>query len=80
VICYCFWVSFKFDDHGSHQGNTVRVLVGWQHLMALHEATDALHQAMHITRYRPSSMEIKIVINLPACFVIVDSVVAHNHS
>jgi hypothetical protein len=48
--------------------------------VASHEATDALHWAMHIAPYCPGGMAIKIVVNLPAFFVIVDSVVAHNHS
>jgi hypothetical protein len=41
---------------------------------------DALHWAMHIAPYRPGGMAIEIVINLPAFFVIVDSIVVHNHS
>jgi hypothetical protein len=58
----------------------MQALAQWQHLVALHEATDALHRAMHIAPYPPGGMAIKIVINLPAFFVIVNSVVAHNHS
>jgi hypothetical protein len=50
------------------------------HLVALHEATDALHQAMCTAPYCPGGMAIKIVLDLPAFVVIVDSVVAHNHS
>jgi hypothetical protein len=52
----------------------------WRHLVALHEATDALHWAMLIAPYCPGGMGIKIVVDLPAFFVIVDFVVAHNHS
>jgi hypothetical protein len=48
--------------------------------VALHEATDALHWAMCIAPYRPSGMAIEIIIDLPAFFVIVDFVVAHNRS
>jgi hypothetical protein len=48
--------------------------------VALHEATDALHRAMRIAPYRPGGMGIKINVDLPAFFVIVDSVVTHNHS
>jgi hypothetical protein len=48
--------------------------------VAAYEATDALHQAMRIAPYRPGGMGIKIIASLPAFFVIVDSVVAHNHS
>jgi hypothetical protein len=48
--------------------------------VASHEATDALHWAMPIAPYRPGGMAINIVIELPAFFVIIDSIVAHNHS
>jgi hypothetical protein len=48
--------------------------------VALHEAMDALHWAMRIDPYCPGSMGIEIVIDLHAFFVILDSVVAHNHS
>jgi hypothetical protein len=58
----------------------VRALAQWQQLVALHEATDALHWAMIIALYCPGGMEIEIVVNLTAFFVIVGSVVAHNHS
>jgi hypothetical protein len=54
-------------------------LARWQHLVALHEATDALHWVMQIAPYFPGGMGIEIVVNLPAFFV-VNSVVAHNHS
>jgi hypothetical protein len=80
VFCLCFCVSFKIVDHGSRWGNTAWALARWWHLVALHEAMDVLHQAMSIAPYRPGGMAIKIVINLPAFFVIVDSAVAHNHS
>jgi hypothetical protein len=48
--------------------------------VALHEATDALHGAMRIAPYSPGGMAIEIVVDLPAFFVIVNSIVAHNHS
>jgi hypothetical protein len=48
--------------------------------VALHEAMDALHWAMRITPYCPGGMGINILVNLPAFFVIIDSVVAYNHS
>jgi hypothetical protein len=79
----CFgsvFFSFKIVNHGGCQGNTMQALARWWHLVASHEAMDALHWAMCIAPYRPSGMAIKIVVNLPAFFVIVDSVVAHNHS
>jgi hypothetical protein len=48
--------------------------------VALHEATNALHWAMRIALYCPGGMGIEIVVDFPAFFLIVDSVVAHNHS
>jgi hypothetical protein len=57
-----------------------RALTQWQHLVASHEATDALHRVMRNTPYCSSGMAINIVVNLAAFLVIVDSVVAHNHS
>jgi hypothetical protein len=79
----CFvsvFFSFEIVDHGGRQGNTARALAQLRHLVALHEATDALHRAMRIAPHCPGGMAIKIVVDLPASFVIVDSVVAHNHS
>jgi hypothetical protein len=80
VFCLCFCVSFKIVNHGGCRGNTAQALTQWQHLVALHEAMDVLHWVMHIALYCPGGMAIKIVFNLPAFFVIVDSVVPHNHS
>ncbi len=57
-----------------------QALARWGHLVALHEATDALHRAMRIALYCPGDMAIEIVVNLPAFFIIVDFVVAHHHS
>jgi hypothetical protein len=62
------------------RGDTARALAQWRHLVASHEATDAFHWAMHIVLYRPGGMAINIVVDLPAFFVIVDSIVAHTHS
>jgi hypothetical protein len=81
-LCFVSVFSFLFNivDYGGRQGNTARALARWRHLVALHEATDALHWVMHIMPYCSSSMAINIVVDLPAFFVVVDSVVVHNHS
>jgi hypothetical protein len=81
-LCFVsiFFVSFKIVDHGGRQGNTAQALARWWHLVASHEATDVLHRAMRIAPYCPGGMAIKNVVDLPAFFKIVDSVVAHNHS
>jgi hypothetical protein len=59
-------------DHGNCQGNTVWALARWRHLVALHEATDALHPVVHIVPYGPSAMVIQIVVDLATIFYIVD--------
>jgi hypothetical protein len=41
---------------------------------------DALHWAMGIVPYRHIGMAIEIAVNLSAFFIIIDSVVTHNHS
>jgi hypothetical protein len=56
----------KFVGHGGHWGNVARALTRWWHLVALHEATNALHRAMRIAPYRPGGMAIEIVVDLPA--------------
>jgi hypothetical protein len=48
--------------------------------VASYKATNAPHWAMCIASYRPGGMTIKIIIYLPAFFVIVDSLFAHNVS
>jgi hypothetical protein len=61
-LCFfsVFFVSFEIVNHGSFQGNTVLALARWQHLVASHEATDAIHWAMHPALHRRIRMVIKI--------------------
>ena len=80
VLLVLFIFLFKIVNHGGRRGNTARGLARWRHLVALHEATDVLHRAMRIAPYHPGGMAINIVVNLPYFFLIVDSIVAHNHS
>jgi hypothetical protein len=80
VFCQFFYVLFKIVDHGGRQGNTAWALAQWRHLVTLHEATDALHRAMHSALYCRIRMAIAIASNLPSCFVVVDFVVDHNRS
>jgi hypothetical protein len=81
-LCFVsvIFVSFKIVNHGGRQGNMVCALARWRHLVASHEAKDALHRAMCIAPYPPGGMVIKIVIDLATFFVNVDSMFAHNHS
>jgi hypothetical protein len=81
-LCFgkVFFVSFEMVNHGGRRGNTACALAQWRHLVALHEAKDVLHQAMHIAQYPPGGMVIEIVVDLATFFVILNSMFAHNHS
>jgi hypothetical protein len=81
-LCFVsvFFVSFEIVDNGGRLGNAACARAQWQHLVALHEAKDALHQAMCISLYSPGGMVIEIVIDSATFFIIVDSMFAHNHS
>jgi hypothetical protein len=57
LVLFCF---FEIADHGGCQGNTAQALARWWHLVALHEATDALHWAMHPASHRRIRMAIEI--------------------
>jgi hypothetical protein len=51
---------FKIVDHGGRQGNMAWALAQWQHLVALHEARDALHWAMCPTLHHRIRMAFEI--------------------
>jgi hypothetical protein len=55
-----FFFIFEIIDHGGRQGNMAWALARWRHLVALHEATDALHQVMCPASHRCVRMAIKI--------------------
>jgi hypothetical protein len=59
-VCWCFFVSFKIVNYGGRQGNTVQTLAQWRHLVALHEAMDALHWVMRPASHHRICMAIKI--------------------
>jgi hypothetical protein len=69
VLC-CF---NKFVDHGGCRGNTGQALAQWRHPVASSEALDVLHRAMCPMSYRRICMAIEIANDLPAFFVVVDS-------
>jgi hypothetical protein len=58
-VLLVFFVSFEIVNHGGRLGNTARALAQWQHLVALHEAMDAIHQAMCPALHRRIRMAIK---------------------
>jgi len=63
----------KFVDHDGRRGNTAQALAQWQHPVALNEALDMLHWAMCPELYCHICIAIKIASDLPAFFVVVDS-------
>jgi hypothetical protein len=73
-VCFSLFV-----DHGGRWGNMAQALAQWRHPVASSEARDVLHRAMHPASYRHIRMVIEITSTFPAFFVIVDSIVAHNH-
>ncbi len=69
----CFIVYTNIDNHGDRWGTTVQALAKWRHLVALHEATDALHWhwAISIMPYWPGGMVNKIILNLAKfCYIL----------
>jgi hypothetical protein len=62
-VLLVFFFLFKIIDHGGRRGDTAGALAQWQHLVALHEAMDALQRAMRPTLHRRIRMAIKIASN-----------------
>jgi len=50
------------DDNGVRRANTARAHARWQHIVASHEATDALHRAMCLAPYLPGGMVVAIAV------------------
>jgi hypothetical protein len=70
----------KIDDHGVRRSDMGRILAQWWHPVASKVALDMLHWAMHLALHQRIVMAIGIVIDLPAFFVFLDSMFAHNVS
>jgi hypothetical protein len=51
---------FEIVNHGGRRADTVQALARWRHLVASHEATDALHRAMGPALHCHIRMAIKI--------------------
>jgi hypothetical protein len=51
---------FEIVNHGSCRDNTALALAQWRHLVALHEAMDALHRSMCPASHRHIRMAIEI--------------------
>jgi hypothetical protein len=67
-------------DHGGRRSDAMRALAQWRYPLSLSEAQDVLHWEMHPTSHHRIRMSIKIACDLPAFFVVVDSLFAHNVS
>jgi hypothetical protein len=78
-VLLVFFFLFKIVNHGGRRGNTTQALARWQHLVALHEATDALHWVMHPASHRRICMVIEIASVRRVFFVVIDFVLDHNH-
>jgi hypothetical protein len=59
------------DDHGVRRADTARAYARWQHIVALHEATDMLHRAMCLVPYLPGGMVVAIAVNFVTFYHIV---------
>jgi len=70
--------STEIVDHGGRRGNAVRALTQWRHPVASSEALDVLHREIRPVSYHRIRMAIKIASNLPAFFVIVNSLLLTN--
>ncbi len=62
MICLCFGHDGNGNDHGIRQANTARAHAPWQHLVALHEATDALHRVACLAPYLLGGMVVAIAV------------------
>jgi hypothetical protein len=71
--------SFETIDHGSRQSDTAWALAQWRHLVAPHEATNALYRAMRPALHRHICMAFKIASIWRVLFVAVDFILGHNH-
>jgi hypothetical protein len=69
--------STKIVGHGGRRGDAMRALARWRHPVALSEALDVLHRAMHPALHRGIRMAIEIASNSPAFFVVLYLLFAH---
>ncbi len=58
------------DDHGVRRVDTTQAHARWQHIVALHEATDTLHWAMWLASYLPGGMVVAIAVESVTSYII----------
>jgi hypothetical protein len=68
--------SSKIVDHGGRRGNAMRELARWRHPLASIESLVVLHRAMRPASHRRIRRVAKIVVELPAFFVALISLLA----
>jgi len=68
--------STEIVDRGGRRGNAMRALAQWRNPLASSEALVVLHQAMHPASHRRIRMVVKMVVDLPAFFVALISLLA----
>jgi hypothetical protein len=69
-------VLFEIVDHGGRRGETAQALARWRHPVASSEAMVVIHRAMRPASRRRIRMVVEIVVNLPAFFVALISLLA----
>ena len=69
------------DDHGVRRADTARAHTLWRHLVALHEATDTLHQVMCLTPYLLGGMVITIAVDsITFYYIVLDDLIYYSSS
>ena len=69
VLC-CVSHDGDDDDHGVRWADTARAHAGWWHIVASHEATDMLHQAMCLAPYLLGGMFVAIALESVTSYII----------
>jgi hypothetical protein len=62
VFCLCFGHDGNGDDYGVRWADTAQAHARWRHLVALHEATNAVHRVACLALYLPGGMVVAITI------------------
>jgi hypothetical protein len=73
-----FCVFDQIVDHSGRHGNAMQALAQLRHIVASIEARDMLHRAMLPASHRRIRMAIEIASDLPAFFVVADSLLPTN--
>ena len=72
MFCVVFSHDGDDDDHGVRRADTARAHARWRHLVASHEATDALHRAMCLAPYQPNGMVVTVAVESVTFYFFVD--------